>query len=60
MKIDFEIERDGNVYRDSITLPDNHTLTEEEIQTLKDARYISWKMFVQQASIQSDEAVVNG
>lgn len=42
MKIDFEITQNGYTYRDAITLPDDHTLTEEQINDLKQARFDAW------------------
>jgi len=41
-KIDFEFETEYGVFRDAITLPDNHTLTDAEIQAIKDQRVDNW------------------
>ncbi len=46
VKIDFEIVRDGNVYRDALHLPDDHTLTDSEIDALKEERYANWLYIV--------------
>ena len=42
MKIDFEITQNGYTLRDALYLPDNHTLTEEEIQAMKQQRFDNW------------------
>lgn len=38
MKLDFEI----NGFRDALNLPDDHTLTDVEIEAMKQARYDKW------------------
>lgn len=42
MKIDFEIEKDGMVFRDAIVLPDDHTMTDEQIESMKQSRFDAW------------------
>ena len=42
VSIDFEIVRDGNVFKDAIVLPDDHGLTDEQIDAMKEARYAAW------------------
>jgi hypothetical protein len=46
MKIEFEITQHGYTYRDAISLPDDHTLTEEQINDLKQARFDAWYEYV--------------
>jgi len=50
MMIDFEISRDGVVYRDALSLPDDHTFTDQEIENMKEAKYAAWVAFIEQAS----------
>lgn len=40
--IDFEIVKDGNVFRDAIVLPEDHGLTDKKIEAIKEARYALW------------------
>ena len=42
IKIDFERTDGTYTLRDAITLPDNHTLTAEEIEKIKDSRWQAW------------------
>lgn len=42
MKIDFEITKDGYTYRDAIVLPDDHGLSDAEIEAMKQARFDAW------------------
>ena len=42
MKIDFEITKNGYTYRDAIVLPDDHGMTEAEINAMKQARFDAW------------------
>lgn len=46
MKIDFEMSRDGLVFRDAIYLPDDHTFTPEEIESMKQERFDRWYEYV--------------
>ncbi len=42
MKIDFEFETKYGIFRDALHLPDNHTLTESDIDLLKKQRLDTW------------------
>ena len=42
IKIDFEMTDGTYTLRDAITLPDNHTLTQEEIEQIKQSRWQDW------------------
>lgn len=42
IKIDFEFDTRHGVYRDAITLPDDHTLSAADIEAMKIARRDSW------------------
>jgi hypothetical protein len=46
MKIDFEIQTNYGMYRDALHLPDEHTLSEEEITAMKQARVANWVDFI--------------
>ena len=46
MKIDFEITKDGYTYRDAIVLPDDHGLSDAEIEAMKQARFDAWYALV--------------
>lgn len=46
MKIDFEISKDGYVFRDALHLPDDHTYTDAEIEAMKQARFDAWYAIV--------------
>lgn len=50
MKIDFEITENGVTFRDALHLADDHGLTDEEIESLKQERFNNWKAFVEAAS----------
>lgn len=42
MKIDFEINQDGYIFRDAIHLPDDHALSDAEIEAIKQSRFAKW------------------
>jgi hypothetical protein len=42
MKIDFEFETPHGKFADALHLPDNHTLTDAEIQAMKQQRVDNW------------------
>lgn len=42
IKIDFERTDGTYTLRDAIVLPDNHTLTTEEIEQIKESRWQNW------------------
>jgi len=42
MKIDFEFENQYGKFLDSIVLPDNHNLSDEDIEAIKQARINQW------------------
>lgn len=47
IKIDFEINRDGNTFRDAIVLEDNHNLTEDQIEEIKEKRFQDYLIAIQ-------------
>jgi hypothetical protein len=43
IKIDFEIQNEKyGVYRDALYLPDDHTFSNAEIESMKQERYDNW------------------
>lgn len=40
--IKIEISRDGYTLKDAIVLPDNHDLTEAQIEAIKQTRWDNW------------------
>ena len=42
MKIDFRIDTEHGIYSDALTLPDDHTFTDEEIEAMKQKRVDNW------------------
>jgi hypothetical protein len=42
MKIDFEISKDGLVFKDSISLPKDHGLSTVQIEAIKQQRFDDW------------------
>ena len=47
IKIEFEINRDGNTFRDAIVLEDNHNLTNEQIEEIKEKRFQDYLISIQ-------------
>jgi hypothetical protein len=47
IKIDFEINRDGNTFRDAIVLEDNHNFTNEQIEEIKEKRFQDYLIAIQ-------------
>jgi hypothetical protein len=46
IRIDFKIERDGFVFADAIHLPSDHTMSDAEIEAVKQARFEAWYTLV--------------
>lgn len=42
MKIDFEFQTDHGLFRDALHLPDDHDLTDEQIEAMKAERRDNW------------------
>jgi hypothetical protein len=42
MQIEFEITKNELVFRDAIHLPDDHTLSDTEIDMIKQQRFENW------------------
>lgn len=52
MKIDFEFETPHGLFRDALHLPDDHTFTDDEIQTMKQQRVDNWIAVVTAPSVE--------
>ena len=46
IKIDFEFDTPHGVFRDALHLPDDHGMTEDEIQAMKQQRLDNWLAIV--------------
>ena len=46
ISIDFEITKDGYTFRDAIVLPENHGMTDEQIEQIKQKRFDDWYAIV--------------
>jgi hypothetical protein len=46
VKIDFEFDSPYGVFRDALHLPDDHGLSDDEIQALKQQRFDNWLAIV--------------
>lgn len=55
IKIDFEINRDGNTFRDAIVLEDNHNFTDEQIEEIKEKRFQDYLIAIQPQEEESNE-----
>lgn len=42
MKIDFEFDTPHGIFRDALHLPDDHTMTNQEIEAIKQQRVNDW------------------
>lgn len=42
IKIDFEFQTEHGLFRDALHLPDNHGLTDVQIETIKEQRRDNW------------------
>ena len=46
ISIDFEMSKDGYTFKDAIVLPDDHKLSEEDIEAIKQKRFDDWYALV--------------
>jgi len=47
--IDFEMSHEGMVYRDALVLPDDHNMSDEQIEAIKQQRFANWIGLLQPA-----------
>ena len=57
IKIKFEISKDDYTLKDAIVLDDNHTLTDEQSEAMKQKRFDNWYAIV---TAPSEEIVEDG
>jgi hypothetical protein len=57
VKINFEFESEHGVYRDAIVLEDNHGLSDDAIEAMKQARFDNWKAHIEAASEVTEEEI---
>lgn len=53
IKIDFEFDSPYGVFRDALHLPENHGMTDAEIQTMKQQRFDNWIAIVNPPPVES-------
>lgn len=47
IKIDFSFESEYGKFSDAIILPDDHSYTEAQIETMKQSRFDNWIAFIE-------------
>jgi len=55
ISIEFEISKDGHTYRDAIVLPEDHGLTDAQIDAMKQKRFDDWYAIVTAPQEESEE-----
>jgi hypothetical protein len=50
IKIDFEFESSCGIFKDALYLSEDHTLTSDEIESMKRERFESWVNFIDSVS----------
>ena len=58
MVIEFEYTTAQGPYKDSITLPDDHEFTSEQIEQMKVQRVDRWLAFLEEVRIQGEQAPI--
>jgi hypothetical protein len=53
VKIDFEFDSQYGVFRDALHLPEDHGLSDAEIQALKQQRFDNWLAIVNAPPVES-------
>lgn len=53
IKIDFEFDSPHGVFRDALHLPDDHGMTDAEIQAMKQQRFDNWLAIVNPPPVES-------
>jgi hypothetical protein len=54
MKIDFSIEHNGTTFSDSIVLSEGQTMTDKEIESIKQARFQQWVEATTPSELEAD------
>ena len=60
IKIDFEYTTAHGKFRDALHLPDNHALSDIEIETMKEQRRDNWIAVVTAPPVEPDTVVIDG
>ena len=55
MKIDFEFQTEHGLFRDALHLPDDHSLSEEQLQAMKEQRRDAWIAVVSAPPVEEPE-----
>lgn len=55
MKLDFEFETPHGLFRDALHLPDDHNLTDEQIEAMKAERRDAWIAVVTAPPVEEPE-----
>ena len=55
MKIDFEFDTPHGIFRDALHLPDDHGLSDAEIEAMKEQRRDNWIAVVTAPSVEEPE-----
>jgi hypothetical protein len=56
VKIDFEFDSPYGVFRDALHLPDNHGMTDDQIQAMKQQRFDNWLAIVNPPPVEEPPA----
>jgi hypothetical protein len=56
MKIDFEFDTPHGIFRDALHLPDDHGLSDAEIEAMKEQRRDNWIAVVTAPSVEEPES----
>ena len=57
MKIDFQFNTKHGLFSDAITLPDDHTYTDAEIDAMKQERLANWITILETPSTPTEEVI---
>lgn len=60
IKIDFSFDTHYGVYRDALYLDDNHNLTEQEIEAMKQERVNNWIAVIESPPEPESVEIING
>jgi hypothetical protein len=56
-KIEFEFDTQHGIYRDALYLDDNHSFTEQEIESMKQERVDNWIAIITTPTEQVEEII---
>jgi hypothetical protein len=58
IKIDFKFDTEYGVFSDAISLPDDHTFADDEIEVMKQERLSNWIAIITAPSLEQSAFVV--